>query len=194
MAYQFLFLFLMDILRNNIEQFITISDEDYHQIRQLFEEKHFRRKDFIFSVNEQVPYLYFIQSGLVKLSYWDKDGKEHIASFALKDWWETDFNAFYNKSRSSCSLQCLEHTIVYCLTLEDYQKLCSSFPYMTSYFLEKSIMGHVANQNRILSLLTLDPREKYERFLHLYPALAQRIPKTIIAAYLGLSRETLSRL
>lgn len=185
---------MSNLLRSNIEDYVKITDDDFAAIRQHFDQMVFRKGDFIIRAQESVSTIYFIQSGLVKLSYWDQDGKEHIASFAMENWWETDFNAFYHQSRSSCTLQCLEATTAYSLSLKNYQKLCATFPYMTGYFLDKSIRGHIANQNRILSLLTLAPKEKYEQFLQLYPSLVQRIPKTVLAAYLGVSRETLSRM
>ncbi len=192
--YKIFTLFMIDLLRNNIEDYVKITDEDFFAIRQHFDQMDFRKGDFIIRAQDSVSAIYFIQSGLVKLSYWGQDGKEHIASFAMENWWETDFNAFYLQRKSSCTLQCLEATTAYCLSLKNYQNLCARFPYMTGYFLDKSIRGHIANQNRILSLLTLSPKQKYEQFLQLYPSLVQRIPKTILAAYLGLSRETLSRL
>ncbi len=189
-----IFLCMADLLRSNIEEFIKITDEDFLEISQLFEQRDYRKGDFIIRVDEPVYNIYFIQSGLVKLSYWDQDGREHIASFAMENWWETDFDAFYHNGRSSSIIQCLEATTAYLLSFKNYQHLCLQFPYMTGYFLDKSIRGHISNQNRIRSLLTLAPKEQYEQFLRLYPTLVQRIPKTILAAYLGVSRETLSRI
>jgi CRP-like cAMP-binding protein len=63
-----------------------------------------------------------------------------------------------------------------------------------SIFLEKSNAGYVALQKRILSLLQNSAQEKYDLLLTQYPQLFQRVSKTLIAAYLGVSRETLSRL
>lgn len=185
---------MIDLLRDNIQQAVTITDEQFVEIKHYFLSKHFSKGEFIFREDEKVPFIFFIVSGLVKLSYWDMDGKEHIASFAMEDWWETDFTAFYSNNTSKFSLQCMENTTAYSLSLDDYKKLCLLFPQLVAYFLDKSIKGHIANQKRIISLLSQNPKEKYEQFIQSYPALVQRIPKSTIAAYLGLSRETLSRL
>ena len=92
------------------------------------------------------------------------------------------------------SLQCMEDTVVYGISLENYHRLCAGLQKMEHFFLEKSNRGHIASQQRILSFLKLNAKERYERLLEQYPALLQRVPKTLIASYLGVSRETLRRI
>lgn len=129
----------------------------------------------------------------MKLYVTDRDAKEHIISFSMEDWWETDYMAFYTQTKATQFLECLEDTEVLCLSFSDYQKLNKTIPKLEHFFLKKAIGGHIANQKRILSLLTLTAKEKYEQLLTSYPTLLQRIPKTVLANYLGVSRETLSR-
>lgn len=84
--------------------------------------------------------------------------------------------------------------MVYCLLLEDYKKLCDGLQKMECFFLEKANFGFIGAQRRIISWLTLSAQERYEQLLKQSPALVQRVPKSLLAAYLGVSRETLSRL
>jgi len=65
---------------------------------------------------------------------------------------------------------------------------------MEYFFLKKSNAGYIASQRRILSFLTSSAKERYEQLLEQYPILFQRVPKMLLASYLGVSRETLSRL
>ncbi|MFC3157335.1 Crp/Fnr family transcriptional regulator [Chryseobacterium arachidis] len=111
----------------------------------------------------------------------------------MEDWWESDYMAFYTQTKATQVLQCLEKTTVLKLSYKDYHQLLKEVPKMVEFFLSKAVNGHISNQRRILSLMTLDAKERYEQFLKYYPSLIQRIPKTTLAAYLGLSRETLSR-
>lgn len=180
--------------KQEIDIFNHLSNEEFHLISHLFEPQFYSKNEFIIQENQKVEHVYFIQSGLVKLSYFDEDLKESILSFAFENWWETDFTAFYNKTNSTLSLQCLENTKVYSIHHANYLDICEHHPKIALYFLDKSIKGHLASQKRILSLLTLNPKNRYEHFLKLYPSLVQRIPKSILAQYLGVSRETLSRL
>jgi CRP-like cAMP-binding protein len=92
------------------------------------------------------------------------------------------------------SLQCLENTQVFCLALEDYHKLCTGLQKMERFFLIKANGGIIGLQRRILSFLTANAKERYDLLVKRCPSLLQRVPRTLIASYLGISRETLSRL
>ena len=83
---------------------------------------------------------------------------------------------------------------MFCLSLADYHALCAGLPQMTRFFLQKAALGAIAAQQRLLSLLTTSAQERYEQLLEQCPALFQRVSKTLLASYLGVSRETLSRL
>jgi CRP-like cAMP-binding protein len=128
------------------------------------------------------------------LVYTDDSAKQHILAFAMEDWWDNDFQAYYTNTRATLSLECLENTTVLCLSLDNYHALCAGLPKIEHFFLEKVTLGFLAAQRRILSLLTSNAATRYEQLIKLYPSLLQRVPKTQLAAYLGVSRETLSRL
>lgn len=185
---------MKQILKNHIQKTINLSEDELEKACSFFNQEIFKKKEFIINENDKVDDVYFIISGLVKLSFNDSEGKEHIISFAMEDWWETDYAAFYTQSKATQSLQCLEDTEVLKLSFAAYQQLLIKLPKMTDFFLKKAIGGHISNQRRILSLMTMSAKERYEQFLKYYPTLIQRLPKTILSAYLGVSRETLSRL
>ncbi|MDJ1493126.1 Crp/Fnr family transcriptional regulator [Cytophagaceae bacterium DM2B3-1] len=181
-------------LRAHIEKIVHLTDEEYVFVSSHFTERHYKKREFLIQKDENVKYAYFVLSGLLMLGYNDEAGKHHIASFAMEDWWETDFLAYHTQTKATLSLQCLEPTHVLCLSLENYQRLCAGLQKMEHFFLAKANSGHIASQQRILSFLTSNATERYDQLLRRYPALLQRVPKTLIASYLGVSRETLSRL
>ncbi len=183
----------MKILRTHIEKVISLSDEEFAKIESCFHYKKFSKREFVIRENETVEDVYFIISGLMKLFINEKEAKEHIISFSMEDWWDTDYMAFYAQSKATQFLQCLEETEVLSLSFRDYEKLCYEIPKMEHFFLKKAIGGHISSQRRILSLMTMSAKERYEQFLQYYPTLIQRLPKTVLASYLGVSRETLSR-
>ncbi|MBT1706040.1 Crp/Fnr family transcriptional regulator [Chryseosolibacter indicus] len=185
---------MQDKLRQHIENVVALADDEFDFVRSHFISKRFEKREFLFQKGERVPYVYFVVSGLLMLLYNDEAGKEHIVSFAMEEWWESDFQAFLAQTNAALSLQCLEDTTVLCLSLEGYEKLCAGLQKMEHFFLKKANGGHVASQQRILSFLASDAKERYEQLLNRYPSLIQRVPKTLLASYLGVSRETLSRL
>lgn len=182
-----------DILKQDIEKIVILTDQEFSYVFSLFNAKKYKRREFLFRQGDNVTDLYFVVSGLLMLVYDDSE-KQHVISFAMEDWWETDFYAFHTGSNATMSLYCLEDTEVLCLSIEGYRALCSNLHKMEHLFLEKANRGHVASQQRILSFITSNATERYEKLLTQYPTLFQRVPKTLLASYLGVSRETLSRL
>ncbi|MBE9460563.1 Crp/Fnr family transcriptional regulator [Dyadobacter subterraneus] len=181
-------------LRQHIEKVVPLTDDEFAFVSGHFTNKKFKKHQFLIQEGDAVKYHYFVISGLLKLVYTDNAGKQHIVSFAMEDWWESDFYAYYTQTEATMSLECIEDTEVLCLLLEDYKKLCDGLQKMERFFLQKANFGFLAAQRRIISSLTSNSKERYEQLSKQYPTLIQRVPKSLLAAYLGVSRETLSRL
>ena len=178
--------------REHIEKTVPLTDDEFRLILTHFIVKKFKKHQFLIREGDIVTSAYFVVSGLLKLVYTDESRKQHITSFAMEDWWESDFQAFYTQTQATLTLECLENTEVFCLSLKGYQKLRDGLPKMERFFLEKATFGSIASQQRILSLLTTDAKERYEQLLKQHPSLVQRVSKAMLASYLGVSRETLS--
>jgi CRP-like cAMP-binding protein len=181
-------------LREHIEKIVPLTNEEYAFVISHFKGRKYKKHQFLIQQGDPVPCHYFVLKGLLKLVFTDDTEKQHIISFAMEDWWESDFYAFYTQTKATMSLECLEDTEVLCLSFEDYKKLCDGLQKMERFFLEKANFGFLGAQRRIISSLTSNVKERYEQLLNQYPSLIQRVPKSLIAAYLGVSRETLSRL
>ena len=185
---------MINQFRDHIEKIIPLDDEEFNFISNHFIRKNFKKNQFMVQVGEYVPYNYYLISGLTKLVYTDETAKEHILAFAMEDWWDNDFQAFYTRTRATLSMKCLEDTDALCLSIDNYHALCSSLPKIEHFFMEKASRGFIAAQRRILSLLTVNGQERYRQLITQHSKLLQRVPKTQLAAYLGVSREALSRM
>ena len=130
---------------------------------------------------------------ILKGYHLDNQGKEYILQFALQNWWITDFQAYFNQTKATINIDCIEDSELLCLSLINREKLCSEMHKIEHFFRKKSNAGYVALQQRILTMLNNNPKERYEKLLHQNPILFQKVPKKLIASYLGVSRETLSR-
>lgn len=182
------------ILRQHIEQITPITDSEFEYVMSHFTSKKLRKHQFLIQNGSEVKNDHFVISGLLKAYYTNDEGKEHILQFAMEDWWVTDYQAYFKKEKSNIDIDCLEDCEVLCLSLHNRNKLCADLQKIEHFFRVKSNFGYVALQRRILSLLDKDAKARYEELVSLYPSLLQRVPKTILASYLGVSRETLSRL
>jgi CRP-like cAMP-binding protein len=181
-------------LRSHIEKIISLTDQEFDNILSHFTTKKLKKHQFLVQEGDSVQNDYFVVKGLLKAYHIDKEGKEHIMQFAMEDWWITDYQAYFNQVNATLQVDCIEDSELLCLSLHHREKLCADLHKVEHFFRRKSNSGYIALQRRILSLLNSNAKERYEQLLHQYPDLLQRIPKTLIAAYLGVSRETLSRL
>ena len=185
---------MQEKLREHIEKILPLTDDEFAFVLSHFTFRKVKKHQFLIQQGDPVPYSYFVVSGLLKLSHTDANDKEHIMHFAMEDWWVSDYLAWFTKSTATMSLDCLEDANVFYISLEDNEKLMAGLPKLEGFFLRKANFGYIASQQRILSLLTTSAKERYEQLLLQYPSLMQRVNKTLIASYLGVSRETLSRL
>lgn len=186
---------MSNVLRHHIEKITPLTDGEFDYILSHFSKKRYKKHQFLIQEGDAVANDFFVLEGLLKATYTNPDdGKEHILQFAWEDWWITDYQAYFNQTESNLTIDCLEDVEVLCLSLHNRDKICSELHKIEHFFRRKSNAGFVALQRRILSLLNSSARERYEQLLSSYPQLFQRVPKTIIASYLGVSRETLSRL
>lgn len=185
---------MSEILRQQIEKITPLTDKEFDYILSHFTTKKLKKHQFLIQESDLVQNDYFVIKGLLKAYYINEEGKEHIMQFAMEDWWITDYQAYFNETKASLNIDCIETTEVLCLSLYNREKLCADMHKIEHFFRKKSNSGYVALQRRILSLLNSNAKERYEQLLQQYPALFQRVPKTLIASYLGVSRETLSRL
>ncbi|AZA59726.1 MULTISPECIES: Crp/Fnr family transcriptional regulator [Chryseobacterium] len=184
----------MNRLREHIEEIISLTDEEFDYIKTFFTFKNVRKNQFLVHEGDEVNFEFLTLDGIYKVFYIDGNGKEHILQFAKKDWWMTDYIGFFKEKNATMFVECLQDGAVACLTLEGREKLASEFHKMEYFFRAKLTNGYIALQQRIILLLSSTPQQRYEEFSKLYPDLISQIPKKYVAEYLGVSRETLSRL
>ena len=184
---------MSQLLKQQIEQYTPLSAEEFEYILSHFVTKKLKKHQFLVQENDIVNNDYFVINGCLKGYHLDNQGKEYILQFALQNWWITDFQAYFNQTKATINIDCIEDSELLCLSLINREKLCSEMHKIEHFFRKKSNAGYVALQQRILTMLNNNPKERYEKLLHQNPILFQKVPKKLIASYLGVSRETLSR-
>ncbi len=183
-----------EILKRHINKTISITDKEFDYYFSHFESKIFKKGQIIIGAGDKVESEYFVIKGCLKTFYINDDLRMFILQFAMPTWWASDYNALYTGSRATVSLDCISDAEVLCLKAQDREKLCREIHPIEHFFRWRTNMGYVASQKRLLSLMNNDAKHCYEELLKQYPELYNLVPKNLIAAYLGVSRETLSRL
>lgn len=182
------------ILRQQIEKIIKLTDEEFEFTLSHFSYRKFLKHQYVLQAGDAAPNDHFVVKGLLKSFYRDEAGKTHIVQFAMEDWWISDPQAYHHKTTATLNIDCMEDTDVFMISIDNREKLCAELKKMEYFFMKKTTAGYIALQRRILSLMSQNSEERYKQFMEMYPLLFQRVPKTMIASYLGVSRETLSRI
>ena len=180
-------------LRQHFEKIISLTDQEFDYIFSHFTTKKLKKHQFLIQESNDVINDYFVVKGLLKAYYVDNAGKEHIMQFAMEDWWISDYQAYLSKTKATLNVDCIEDVELLCLSLHNRNKICSELHKIEHFFGQKSNTGYVALQRRLLSQLSNNAEERYRQLFSQYPNLFQRVSKTLIASYLGVTRETLSR-
>ena len=129
--------------------------------------------------SDDVPFIFYVVSGLIMMTYNDDLGKQHVVSFAMEDWWENRYYAFFSQTKATyvdaMPLKILESWAFHFTVIVHYAPVCIKW----NTFLEKANRGHIASQQRILSFLTSDAKDRYEKLLKRYPSLSHAYPKNV---------------
>lgn len=183
-----------ELLQEHIAKTAVLTEKEFDYFFSHFLPISFKKGQTIVSAGDHVDCEYFVVSGCLKAFYINDDIKMYILQFAMPTWWTSDYNALYNQTIATINIDCITDAEVLCLSNNDREKLCKEFHQVEHFFRWRTNKGYIASQKRLLSFMNNNVKKRYEELLALYPQLYNLVPKHLIAAYLGVSRETLSRL
>jgi len=183
-----------EVLKNHIAKTASLTDEQFDYFFSFFNPEAYKKGEAIFKEGDKVDREYFVIEGCLKSFYISDDLKMFILQFSMPTWWASDYNALQNGTNATINVDCITDAEVLRITRSDRDKLCSEIHQVEHFFRVRTQRGYVALQKRLLSFMNSDARHRYEEVMKLYPQLYNLVPKHLIAAYLGVSRETLSRL
>ncbi|MBC7867909.1 MAG: Crp/Fnr family transcriptional regulator [Gloeobacteraceae cyanobacterium ES-bin-316] len=183
-----------EILKQHIAKTAMLTDEQFDYFYSHFNSQSYKKGQVVISEGQKVDCEYFVISGCLKAFFINDEIKMYILQFAMPTWWTSDYSALYNQTRATINVDCITDATVLCLSNNDREKICGELHQVEHFFRWRTNRGYIAAQKRLLSFMNNDTRARYEELMALYPQLYNLVPKHLIAAYLGVSRETLSRL
>lgn len=181
-------------LKQHFLKQIALTDEQFDHVFSHFKPHSFKKGQVVIAVGDDVDAEFFVASGCLKSFYLNDDLRMFILMFAMPNWWASDYNALYYHVKATTSVDCITDAELLSLSNDDREKLCKEIPQIGDFFRWRTYRGYVAAHKRLLSFMNNDAKGRYEDLMRLYPELYNMVPKQLIAAYLGVSRETLSRL
>ena len=156
--------------------------------------KKLRKNQYLLQEGDVCGFVAFVNDGCLRTYTVDNKGGEHIIYFATENWWAGDRESYLTKNPSMFNIDAVEETEIVFFTRENFERICTAIPAFNKLINDTLQNGFIASQNRVRAALTFTAEEKYLDFLKKYPQLSNRIPQQMIASYLGMTPETLSRI
>jgi CRP-like cAMP-binding protein len=184
---------MFDAFRKYLEDKIALTNQDFELIESVSSFKKLRKRQYLLQEGDVCRFNAFVCSGFLRYYYVDNKGQEHIMQFAPENYWTGDRESMDSGLPSKYNVDAIEDSEVLLLKKEDFELIRRTVPAFDD-FVNKTLQRNVlVLQERIHISLSLSAEEKYSNFISKYPSISNRVPLHMIASYLGVSPETLSR-
>ena len=185
---------MSNLLSKNLNRHINLNKEEFDFFLNSMKYKEVKRKSFLIQNGEIARSTYFINKGLLRLYKIQDDGNEKTALFAKEEWWVSDLYSFYSQKPANHFLQAIETSQVLELSKNKLEQLFLEIPKLERFFRILQQNAFIAQNERIMDMLTKSATERYLRFIEKYPNAELRISQKQIASYLGITPEFLSKM
>jgi len=181
------------VLRAYLEARAEFREADFDVIRAALVYKPLAAGEFLQRAGEVTRYGAFVATGCLRSYVIDANGKEHIIQFAPETWWLADAASLMTGAPSQYFFDAVEDSELLLIDPPSQQVLLDQVPGYAAAFRTGLQKHSAAKDQRIVTTLTTTAEERYLEFIDRYPSLAQRVPQWMMASYLGVSPETISR-
>lgn len=173
---------------------IPLLPEELRLIESVATIKRLRKKQFLMQEGDIWKYNAFVNRGFLKTFSIDNNGREHIMNFSPENYWTGDRESLSNGTPTRFHIDAIEDSEVVLIENENFKMLCAQIPQFNNLINNILQKSFVVSQNRIHANISLSAEEKYENFLIQFPTMVNRIPQHMIASYIGITPETLTRI
>ena len=185
---------MSDQLINYLKEKIELSNADEEKIIAVSTTKQLRRKQYLLQEGDVWKYYAFVSSGLLIQYSVDDKGVPHISQFAPENHWTGDIYSLLYRVPSIFNIEAVENSAITLIKYEDFQHLCAEISTLNELVFSLLQRSFAVAQNRINTNISNTAEQRYYEFIEKNPSIAARVPQHMIASYLGISPETLTRI
>jgi CRP-like cAMP-binding protein len=183
-----------DVLRTYLLARASFDEADFKIVRGTFLDRRLSAGEFLQRAGDVTRYAAFVASGCLRNYVIDAKGKEHIIQFAPETWWLADSNSLSTGAPSPYFIEAIENSELLLIDAPSHERLIDAVPAYGTAFRNGLQRHNAAKDQRIVSTLSATAEERYLEFLATYPSIVQRVPQSMLASFLGITPETLSRI
>lgn len=186
---------MYDLFFQKFNEHVLLTTDEQEVIREYLVLKKLRKKKYLLQLQESeiCKHLAFVEKGALRAYTVSEKGTEHIIQFALEGWVISDLYSFLTGEPATYDIDALEDAELVLISQSAHEELLQKVPKYETFTRLQLTGAYIAMQRRLTSIISLSLEERYNFFTSLYPDLTQRVPQHMIASYMGLTPETLSR-
>ena len=177
-----------------LKKIVPVTQEEAEHFAASFREVKIKKRQFIVQPNFTARHRNYVLEGAFRAYVVADEGQDHTISFAINDWWITDYNSYIYQKPATMFVVALEDSTILQIDFEKEQALKKANHKFETFFRIVAERGLAFYQRRIISNLTQTAEERYIHFVQNYPQIIQRVPQYALASYLGMTTEFLSRI
>jgi CRP-like cAMP-binding protein len=184
---------MYQVLKESFQEHVSLTDEEWEMCKNNFRPKRMLKRQFLLQEGDVCRELAFVEKGALYSYTVDSKGNQHVIRFAFEGWWMANLQSFFTGKPTTLNIEVLEDSELLMLDRKNHQKLLDEIPAYERYHRIIVQNAYVALQQRAENALGLTAEEKYSRLIEQNPEFMNRVPLNLVASYLGMSPETLSR-
>lgn len=184
---------MYEVFFHNFNQKVPLTEKEEQDMKMYLVPKKVRKKQYLLQEGDVCKYTTFVEKGLLKSYTIGDKGQEYIIQFASEGWIISDLYSFLTQEPATYTIDAIEDSEIILITHAAHEEMLKKFPKYETYTRLNMTGAYIAMQKRLTSVFTANVEERYESFKALYPEIIQRVPQHMIASYMGLTPETLSR-
>ena len=184
---------MYELYFQKLNEKITFTQEEQAIIKTYLTPKKIRKKQYLLQEGDVCKAIAFVEKGVLRSYSIGEKGAEHIIQFALEGWTISDLYSFLTGEPATYNIDALENSELVIISKSAQEELLKKVPKYETYTRMQLTGAYLAMQKRITSIISLSLEERYANLTSVYPNIIQRVPQHMIASYMGLTPETLSR-
>lgn len=185
---------MFEVFFSQVKDKVLLSEAEQKLVKTFFSPKKIRKKQYLLQEGNICRHLAFVEKGLLRSYNVDEKGIEHMIHFAWEGWWMADMLSFLSNEPSTYHIDAIEDAELLLISQQDFEEMFLKVPVMERYFRILFQNNIISKERRLISSITNSAEEKYIHLTATNPELIKRIPQQLVASYLGITPETLSRI
>lgn len=179
---------------NYASKLVDLTTEEIAVFTAAFKQIKVKKRQFLVQPNFVARHRYFILNGALRAYVVGEEGQDHTVQLAIEEWWISDYNSYMFQQPASMFVMAVEDSVLLEISFEDEQQLKATSYKFETFFRILAERSVAFMQRRVINSLTQSAEQRYDQFIEKYPDMANRFPQYVIASYLGMTTEFLSRI